>query len=84
MRRFLIVSSLSGSLIIFAHVTALYEKVLLFVLFGILPGSETPLEANAMLVIWSLLFIAVSRRWIMKIARKVYAKALLIRLDQPA
>lgn len=53
MRESLIITSLIGSFIVFCMSIDLFNAVVMFVLFGILPGQTNPLPAASMLAIYS-------------------------------
>lgn len=53
MRQAIIFLSLLGSFTVFALTVQLFDILVMFLLFGILPGQATPLSANQMLVIYS-------------------------------
>lgn len=53
MRQTVIVISLLGSLMLFAMTINLFDTLVMFLLFGILPGQDTPVSANQMLTIYS-------------------------------
>lgn len=53
MRQIIITTSLIGSLAIFALTIDLFEHVVMFALFGFIPGRSEPLSANQMLAIYS-------------------------------
>lgn len=59
MRRMLIISSLTGSLIIFALTIDFFDAVFMFVFFGVVPFKAQPIPAIEMLLIYSLAGIAV-------------------------
>lgn len=54
MRQLVTITSLLGWFIIFASVTDLFEALLMFLLFGVLPGRHNQLSANQMLGIYVL------------------------------
>ena len=52
MRELIISTSLVGSLIVFAFVINVPENLLMFILFGIVPGSNTVLSPLQMQQFW--------------------------------
>ena len=54
MRQLIISLNLIGSFAVFAVVTDLFEQMLMFILFGFVPGLAEPLTANQMLGIYGL------------------------------
>lgn len=52
MRQAIVAVSLLGSLTIFALSVHLFDTLVMFLLFGILPGQERQLSANQMLTIY--------------------------------
>lgn len=52
MRQVIIVLSLTGSFMVLATVINLFDTLIMFLLFGILPDRTTPLSANQMLMIY--------------------------------
>jgi hypothetical protein len=53
MRESLIISSIVGSFIIFCLSIDFFDALIMFVLFGVLPGQVSPLSASSMLVIYT-------------------------------
>ena len=53
MRQLIIASSLIGSFLIFSMVVNLFDTLVMFLLFGILPGRSEPVSANNMLAIYT-------------------------------
>jgi hypothetical protein len=51
MRKLIIVFNLLGSAIVFGLSIDAYDSFVMFLLFGIVPGSETPLSASEMLAL---------------------------------
>lgn len=80
MRQAVIYVSLCGSLILYMLTINLFESMLLFVLFGLMPGSEQQLSAAQMLtihgVIGSALASYVARRHIRNAARALSTSRL--------
>lgn len=60
MREFIISASLVGSLIIFAFVIKVPENLLMFVLFGIIPGTSKVLSPLEMQQVWFILSIIIA------------------------
>lgn len=58
--------SLSGSLMIFGMVTDLPDTMLMFLLFGIVPGRTEPVSAELMLVSYVTLLALVASRHVSK------------------
>lgn len=50
MRQVIITFSLLGSFIIFASTVQLFDVVVMFLLFGIVPGHHEPISARIMLI----------------------------------
>lgn len=53
MRQTAIATSLLGSFVLFALTINLFDTLVMFLLFGILPGQDTPVSANQMLAIYA-------------------------------
>ena len=60
MRQLIIASSLIGSFLIFSMVVNLLVTLVMFLLFGILPGRPEPVSANNMLAIYTAATIVVA------------------------
>lgn len=54
MRRTLIITSLLGSLVIFALTIDLFDAIFMFVFFGVTPFRAEPIPAVQMLLVYSL------------------------------
>jgi ABC-type glycerol-3-phosphate transport system permease component len=52
MRRFIITSSLIGSLIIFLLTLNVPDSLVMFILFGMIPGTSTVVSAGQMQSLW--------------------------------
>ena len=59
MRQMVIGLSLLGSLLIFALTVDLFDTIVLFLLFGILPGRTAPLSPDQMLTIYAVISVFV-------------------------
>lgn len=59
MRQLIIAFSLIGSFVVYAAVVDLFDTLVMFLLFGILPGRSEPISANHMLSIYTFASIAV-------------------------
>lgn len=59
MRQMIIGLSLLGSLLIFALTVDLFDMIVLFLLFGILPGRTAPLSPDHMLTIYAVVSVFV-------------------------
>ena len=55
MRNIITYLSLSGSALIFCLVTDLFDTMLMFLLFGVVPGRAEPVSAELMLVSYATL-----------------------------
>lgn len=62
MRNIITYLSLSGSLAIFGMVTDLPDTVLMFLLFGIVPGRTEPVSAELMLLSYVTLLAVIASR----------------------
>jgi hypothetical protein len=55
MRKYVIISSLIGSAVIFCMVIDVFDSLFMFLLFGMIPGVDTPLTPQQMLLLYALI-----------------------------
>lgn len=84
MRRSLIIASLAGSFGILTLTSGVFEHLFMFVLFGMLPGSNEPLSASAMLALWGLVLTGVCSLSAVNISRRFEGVLGLSRQDRTA
>ena len=84
MRRQIIIANLTGSFAVFSLASGLFDHVLMFILFGLLPGRSEPLPASTMLVLWTFLFSGICASWLSPCVNRLYDSLKPDRQDRTA
>lgn len=76
MQKKIITFCLVGSAVLIADSANLFESFVMFLLFGMIPGTDAPLPANVMLQIWCGLAALVTAPYLLLLAKRIQQIAI--------
>jgi hypothetical protein len=83
MNRALIIASLSGSFLVYGAVINLYDTLLMFMFFGILPGGINRVSADQMFLMYEIIGLALSAYLIIRSVRFIVPRVKRTLEPQP-